>query len=53
MQLQQGALAQSEMLSVLFTGFVINVVQIKLVFELADICTHTSLWVHQMTVVCR
>ena len=60
MQLQQGALALSEVLPMVFTVFVINVVQIELMFELADICRHASLWVtsgdcglHQVTVGCR
>lgn len=46
-QLQQGALALSETLPVFFTLFVIYVEQIQLMFELANICTHTSLWVTQ------
>ena len=58
MQLQQGALALSEMLPMVFTVFVMHVVQTKVMFELADICTYTELWVtsgdcglHQVTVV--
>ena len=45
MQLQQGALALSMMLPMLFIVFVINLVQ-ELMFELADICTHTTLCIN-------